>query len=494
MAVAGYGYYVMGKELLKLIGALPTYESPEMKALKYISYKIEEAVNLLKLESEIVIATKVADIENARQNLEDGARAFLNSQTSEEWEDLRLKLEALTDALWAQLFNPTISLSYMKTGWDPHNYAGTDWYYMMWMWGFEQSAFAPAEKEEIPVLGTLKQGVGRWDYRPWIGILAKSVVTLLIGHVALDPACRTTGVYRSRLKGFAEGLRLIARRMIAGVQVTRPLDLHKWSTQYKSGYGIDEWGYDILADGWPVGAVDSVSGAAAFDAAWKPSENGFPVLATIKKVNLGEGEPPIARGDPPPMPWTFAYFGAIKQAAIDRDKDYFALTSSLPVIELYGLADDFDDLATPPKKSETVSFEGPAWVGVRVPAGTKQIEVGGGEFCEKKVFTADVFHARRTATVQIKVQPKLFQWGSHRIDYKVYLDSSDLSSPGPYGGAVDRKALEPGTGTVYLECWMFDWEIQKPLSISDQFSDESVVYVFPSSLPLNQANDSALSL
>src|SRR5262245_47008491 len=136
-AVQVYGYITAAEKLLKMIGALPTEDSPEMKILKALSAKVAQAVNLLKLQSEVDIATKVGNIEDACADVENTARNFLTSMAPEEWTDLKTKLETLQNSVLSEFFNPEISLSYMKTGWDVQDYSGTPWYYSLFKWGFE---------------------------------------------------------------------------------------------------------------------------------------------------------------------------------------------------------------------------------------------------------------------------------------------------------------------------------------------------------------------
>lgn len=482
------GYIEGAKALLKLFGA--EEDSPELKAI------IAESAQIKALLGNVItgqIADRINLVDGPREDAHKATRTFLNSLKPEEREQLRQAINSLHVAVSGGMLDPEKSFAWMTVPWDPDYYADTPWYLTMWFWRFDSAPFLP--DDEVPLLGTWPKSEGRWDLRPYLGLLAETATTLISAHTALDPSYRTTGVYREYFASFGEAMRAFARRVLKGIQPTRAFDLIKDGLPWLKTSAFWE-----PVPGWPVGAVDSLLGSSSGyvgpiwttpaepTGLWRPSEQGFPgaeqgpLLVTLTPGKFL-----------PSTTWNPAFLAGVAKANAERIAVWFHLAGLSLAPELFKLAEIFDDMATPPKESETVVMGGPGWTGVRVPAGKIEATVGG-EFCEAKSFTADVYHLKRTGTVMIRKQPLLYQWGSHEIKYRLLLESHLPASSYPYSTPLDQIELLPGSNTVWLKCQLFDWDVEKPYQISDQIESENVVYVMTPPPPLDPMQSFSLPL
>ncbi len=479
------GYYQWGKQILTAMGVLQPSVPAEFKLLKQIAAAVSELNNKIDAVFNLMVSQETAAIRGQLHTLQNKTRAFIASPKPAVREELRVALDAFHGQVTGGLLEANASLSYIAAPWSPKQYAKAPWQLDMWIWSPFEFAPLPTtgfDQLGVPTLNALPAGSLRWDHRAWIGLIAESAVALILAHTALDPAHRTSGVYRHTLAGIAAGLRATAARVQASIQVTRPLQLPKDAAHFFYGeaasgtLGAPKPGtWRIFADGWPVGAVDTVTGASVFEH-WKPAEHGYPLLDTLRKVDRKAG------AALPPWPWEVTAMKALQAANSARMAAWFKLSAASPAIALNALAAMFEDMATPPTKSETVRFDGPHWAGTRAPAGTATQEVGG-ILCEKKTFTAEFHHVQRTGTVAIDVQPALFRTGAHEIGYRFllvsfpgWINASHTSLPSLLQ-ALDIHELALPSGTIAIEVAAFDWLIAKPVALADNIAIAQQLFI-----------------
>jgi hypothetical protein len=471
-ASGAWGYYQGAKILLSEFGAIPK-KDPLGDALKKLQETVDELNNKVDKLIQLKYSEQRGMIKAALNGVKTAVTATLNAPGEKELENLRYQLNEAHKIISGGLFDEKESQEWMSYPIEYSTYWACDWLIPTSFWRLRLAPpWDTKGSEGVPVWLTIGQGVNRPDIRDMLGVTLESAVTLITGHTVLDPGFRTTGWYRETFGPFAEVLRKAARQSLASIQITRPIDLASDATHWKYG-DLAEWVYPddppnentkywdpgtwrILADGWPVGAVDTVAGGAIYEEHWKPSEHGWPLLAWAGGVKRTQ---PL-----PPEPMLSMALQAIKAANEQAHSAYLELIAQSPAPTLYYLAWVFENMATPPEESETVRFDQPIWSGHRISAG--QIDESVGEIpCEPETFTADVQHVDAQALIRCRVQPELYRVGANTINYRYYLEAPSLSSGEELGyppmGEGQRVELDGESGTVTITVPDFRWNVIK---------------------------------
>lgn len=466
-----WGYYQGAMMLLSELGFIQK-KDPIGDALK----KLQDMVKTLDLKVDKILqlqySEKRSQVKTALDGVQASVKAMLNAPGEYERESLRKELDVAHFTISGGLLDPMESQVWMSHPINYGQYWGSEWLMPTYLWRLRLAPpWDTKGSQGVPVWLTIDQGADRPDIREMLGVTLEGAVTLIAAHTVLDPGVRTTGKYRDTLLQFAEVLRSAARRTLASIQITKPIDLtvdaNYWAygdpagwkyadPPYESSRYWDPGTWRILADGWPVGAVDTVSGGAIYEANWKPSDHGWPSLVWAGWVK---------RNDPlPPEPMLSMALEAIKAANAQAHAAYLELAAQSPANTLLFFAHKFEEMASPPETSETVRIDSPIWTGHRIPAG--QIEETVGEIgCEAETFTADLEHVDAEAQIRCRVQPELYRVGAQAIDYKFFLEAPSLSSGDELGyapmGEGQRVELIGESGTVTITAPDFRWNVMK---------------------------------
>lgn len=271
----------------------------------------------------------------------------------------------------------------------------------------------------------------------------KATTSMLAHFVAIEPLFRTTGHYRDRLTEMRGELTNFAGNMLNCLQWTRDYD--PFSDKY----------YRPMAYGWPVGAVDICSGAAAFNPNW--NEGVLSVPSPPAKQDPGGRDVPLPQEEPPIVTNVQE---SLERASEQRAQDFMAvfLQSGIPELLIYIAY--IDEQIRVPKTSETVRMD-VRKLGARKRVGTAKRTVEASAVCEARDFTADVYHFPRELIVSTTKQP-LFYADFYRIPYHYYLES--YSGDGPTLDpklALTRKELTQLSGSLELKASCFDWEVEE---------------------------------
>ncbi|HFU7058065.1 TPA: hypothetical protein ACGN81_005157 [Bacillus cereus] len=328
--------------------------------------------------------------------------------------------------------------AYAEVLFDPEDYANTDWYLTYrWLIPAEISAFSgnlPSPSDDVPLVPFYQKEKDKhlWDYRLFAPHIIEAIAVMLPYLKALDPAFRTTGRYKDFLTNVKNELKLFASNMLHCIQWTRDYD--PFGDQYSAP----------MADGWPVGAVDTCSGASAYDPDWKdlswyPNPNDPLHLTSL--LNVEE---------------------SLKRAKEQRDQALLAVyqSSGLPYLQL--IIGQIEHLLTPP-----TSAEGSETVRMTVTKeGTNEM-IGRESRCvepdiactDRKCWEASVYKSSRQISVLATTQPIEFREG-YIIPYRYYLESyTEDNNDAPYQ-LIQRIELSESQGTATLNALCFDWEVK----------------------------------
>lgn len=477
-----YSGYTWAIQAAEFLGLNISGTSGEMKALKEIKQLVINIDQKLTASINYNTAYDRGKLDGKLDKVEEYIQTFLVH--NQEGKALATYLEDAHEEskpLLDRNYQPDVMFAFFQP-FQLHKDA--PWIWTM-TWGYEQHPLY--QDKGVHILGAGYPAT-RWDCSGWLPLIARTITLLITGHMALDPTRRTSGMYRSWFLGYADGLRALAEKMEAGIQLTRPFSLqHDTTTDFFQG----TINYNQIAWGWPVGAVDSILAASIIDPVWKPAEDGFPILAELKDKKF----PLEGSVKPPPPPYTWSYQLAVAKADQRRTARWWQLYATHPVVhKLRALAALLEDMATPPQESETVRFEKLEWLGMRVPQGEETQTVGGGQrLCDERQFTADVYHVERRGKLHTQVQRDLFRWSGHIIRYRFAVESHVYHATEPNQSTlVDRVVLcefdenwdavggpaWPLDKTINLKVSTFSWNIQRPLhaKLSESLEAESNVH------------------
>lgn len=276
-----------------------------------------------------------------------------------------------------------------------------------WGWGLQKRYNGGAAKKVPKNLG--EDNVLRPDPRAGLTTIVEALVTALIGYFLYDPALRTTGANRERLKKYAVALHTLAEQILGSIQVARPIQLPidegnwQWGNGLSKNWNYTAWGqHHILAGGWPVGAIDTLTGAHIFHYWWKPAQHGFLAFAWANSIK-GPLSGPL---------WS-DYVKASLKASEFAEGAWSKLAIASGAFDLVSLSHKFDELATPPTSSETVWFEEPVWHHTETADGTEPLPISGLEIIEDCLgsnWAADAVRLNQRVTVTAHIQPKKYRF------------------------------------------------------------------------------------
>jgi hypothetical protein len=406
-----------------------------------------------------VIAKNVADIHNAVVGLaKDSVPRFIAPE--------RAKVQASNDDLKQIILRPNFDPSdvhqleeNLKTVWeafltlkgsniqrapfDPTEYqdpSRTPWYGGFPNWQLVPVPFFPrlatgvgAGSEQIPPFFQIQPFAPRWDYRLFLPPLIEAAISLLAHFKAIEPIYRTTGTYRDRLSTLRDDLNTFAGNMVSCLQWTR--DYMPFQDKY----------YMPMAYGWPVGAVDTCSGASAFNSRWNEGIVFNPFFKPPPDDPFAS--PPVSNVD-----------DCLMRASEERSQDFMAVFVQSGIPQLLILIGHINDQIRVPFESETVSMR-VRKLGTRSKVGSATRVVQATSVCKARDFTADVYHFPREFLLDFSVQPK-FLSKNYRIPYRYYIESyvgDGLMLPEL---ALSRTEIKGGKGQVTLLASCYDWELE----------------------------------